>query len=160
MHEIPGVGGHFFPEEELPDLADWMSRQARNPLPRGVTLLRDKDHADRFFWTRIDDVADNTVSLGESSVKAGEQLILARLEALAVSPTEIAVMTAHVVRYTLFLSPSLFRLDQPITITTNGNVSFQGTVTKDPRVLLSEARHHPGALFPAAVTITLSRHES
>ena len=160
VHERPGVGGHFFPEEELPDLINWIDRQKRNPLPKEVTLLRDREHAGRFYWTRIDAVSERTVSLWESTIKEGEQLVLARLEALAVSRTEIAVLTSHVEQYTLFLSPSLFDLDKRITITTNGNRSFFGKVKKDPKVLLSEARWNPGAHFPAAVTIAVSSHES
>ncbi len=160
VHERPGVGGHFFPEEELPDLVNWIVRQKRNPVPKEITLLRDRDHLDRFYWSRIDAVSEKTVSLWDSTVKEGDQLILARLEALVISPIEIEVLTRHVERYTLFLSPSLFDLDKPITITTNGNKSFQGKVTKDPKVLLSEARRNPGALFPATVTITVPSHES
>ena len=158
VHKVPGVGGHFFPEEELPDLVNWIGRQTRNPLPKAITLLRDREHRDRFYWSRIDLVSEKTVSLWESTVKEGEQLVLSRLEALVVSPTEIAVMTAHVAQYTLFLSQSLFDLDKPITVTTNGNASFQGKVTKDPKVLLSEAHRNPGALFQA--TVTVPAHES
>jgi len=159
-HDAPGVGGHFFPDEELPDLLDWISRQTRNPLPKEITLLRDQDHLEQFYWVRIDAVSEGTASLWDSTVKEGEQLVLARLEAFAVSPSEIVVMTSHVDKYTLFLSPSLFDLDQPITITTNGNRSFKGKVKKDPNILLYGAKHNPGALFPSMVTITVSRHES
>ncbi|MEO8201929.1 MAG: hypothetical protein ABI679_15465 [Gemmatimonadota bacterium] len=49
---------------------------------------------------------------------------------------QVEVKTHGVRRFTLLLSPSQFNLDQPITVITNGKVSFEGLVPKSVDTLL------------------------
>jgi predicted esterase len=49
---------------------------------------------------------------------------------------QIGVVTRGVQRYTLLISPEQFDFTQPITVTTNGVVSFEGMVEPSPETLL------------------------
>ena len=67
----------------------------------------------------------------------------------------IVVNTIGVVRYTLLISPEEFDLDQPITVRTNGNLSFSGVVASDVGTLLRWWRldRDRTMLFAAEITI-------
>ncbi len=51
----------------------------------------------------------------------------------------IDVSVSHVGHYTLFISSEQFDLSQPITVTTNGDVTFSGIVQPDLRFMLEQA---------------------
>lgn len=71
----------------------------------------------------------------------------------------IEVRTRGVVRYALDISPDLFDLGKQITVTTNGEVSYQGRVKTDlGHLLRSFARDRdPAMLFAARIEIHLER---
>ena len=48
-------------------------------------------------------------------------------------------MTRGVREFTLLLSPDVIDFTAPVTVTVNGRQAFQGTVAKDPAVLLKWA---------------------
>jgi dienelactone hydrolase len=156
----PHAGGHFFPREELPDLVVWLGRQHREPYPRKLTVVQDASHLLPFGWVRID-ATDRIAEFSDNLIDRRDELITsrryARLEAEVVGPNRIEVRTQHVRRYTLYLNDSLVNLSQPITVVTNGALSYEGPVTAGTRTLLREARLRQDArmLFPAMLTISV-----
>ncbi|MEE8607749.1 MAG: hypothetical protein V3S55_09100, partial [Nitrospiraceae bacterium] len=83
--------------------------------------------------------------------------IYATLDASIVAPNRIEVHTQHVRRYSLFLNEELINLRRPVTIVTNGRVSYEGTVPLSLEILLRQARlrQERQVLFPAIVRITV-----
>lgn len=156
----PMAGGHFFPREELPALAAWMGTHRREPYPKHLTVVRDATHLLPFGWVRID-ATDRIASFTERLTDNRDETILNRvyatLDAEIVSPNRIEVHTQRVRRYTLFLNQELADLSQPITILTDGRLSYQSRVTPSPETLLREARlrRDRHQLFPILLTLTV-----
>lgn len=160
--EHPIAGGHFFPREELPDLVEWLSVRHRLPVPRALTVVRDRDHTGGLYWIRIDE------SRGAASFWASEtdKEESARLQEGAwaqvdarIEGNTIAVRTNRVARYTLLLNQESVDLNQPVVVLTNGTVSFDGLIRPDTGVLLREARstRDPERLVLAELTITVPK---
>ncbi|HZS10604.1 MAG TPA: hypothetical protein VFA38_00045 [Nitrospirales bacterium] len=156
----PMAGGHFFPREELPDLVAWFDAQRRRPSPSHVTLVRDASHLLPFGWLRID-ATDRIVALTDTLSDLHDDLIrqkvYAKLDARVVDRHRIDVTSERVRRYTLWLDESLVDLAAPVTIATNGRISFEGTLTPDLGMMLREARrrHDASALYPVSITIAV-----
>jgi dienelactone hydrolase len=156
----PQAGGHFFPREELPDLVAWLSRQHREPYPKKLTVVRDASHLLPFGWVRID-ATDRIAEFSENLIDHRDELITsrryARLEAEVVGPNRIEVRTQRVRRYTLYLNDSLVNLSQPVTVVTNGSLSYEGSVTASTRTLLHETRLRQDIrmLFPATISVNV-----
>ena len=159
------AGGHFFPREELPDLVKWFDHQRRTPVPKTVTVVRDASHLLPFGWVRID-ATDQIASFSEDLIDKRDDSIrrrtYARLTAQVTGPNRIDVQTDHVRQYVLYLNDELVDLSQPVLITTNGQVSFEGVVAPQVDTLLRQARlrHDPAQLFPAQVTISVPQRPS
>lgn len=159
-HELkhPHAGGHFFPREELPALVSWFGAQIRKSLPRTITVVRDATHLTRFNWVRID-ATDHIAAFTENLIDYRDELIAgrkyARVDAEVKADNLITVRTQRVRRYTLFFNDHLIDFSKPITVETNGNISFQGKVTPNLEILLHEARFRqdPGQVFSAQVTV-------
>jgi len=156
------AGGHFFPREELPDLVAWLGDRRRNAAPKRLTVVRDASHLMAFGWVRID-ATDRIAAFSEGLIDQREDSIVnrvyARLDAEIVDSNRIEVRTRYVRRYTLFLNQGLVDLAKPVTIVTDGRVSFEGQVVPSVETLLREARFRQdrGRLFPAMVTIPVER---
>ncbi len=154
----PMAGGHFFPREELPALVAWFGAHRREPYPKSLTVVRDASHLTSFDWVRID-ATDRIASFTEHLTDNRDETILnrvyARLDATVVAPDRIEVRTQRVKRYSLFLNQVLVDLSGPVTIVTNGRVSYHGPVTPDLETLLRDARlrHDRERLFPVILTI-------
>lgn len=154
----PVAGGHYFPREELPDLVGWFGTHRRDPFPKRVTVVRDATHLSHFAWVRIDATdriaafSDNLIDRRDDAIK---QRVYAKLDVEIVGPNRIEVRTERVRRYSLFLNQDLVDLAQPITVLTNGRVSYEGTLTPSMATLLREARqrHDRALLFPAMLTL-------
>jgi hypothetical protein len=107
------------------------------------------------------DATDRIAEFSDNLIDRRDELITsrryARLEAEVVGPNRIEVRTQHVRRYTLYLNDSLVNLSQPMTVVTNGALSYEGPVTAGTRTLLREARLRQDArmLFPAMLTISV-----
>jgi predicted esterase len=154
------AGGHFFPQEELPDLVEWLSVRHRLPVPKKLTVVRDRDHTGRLYWMRIDE-ARGAASFWASEVDKAESRRLqegawARAEA-RLNGNTIAVRTERVARYTLLLGREQIDFSRPVTVLTNGTVSFEGRITPDATVLLTEARTTPDPerFVLAEITVTV-----
>jgi dienelactone hydrolase len=158
MH--PMAGGHFFPREELPDLIAWLADRQRNPYPKKLTVVRDASHLLPFNWVRIDST-DRIAEFSENLIDRRDEAIAtkryARLEAEVVGSNKIEVRTHRIRRYTLYLNENLADLSRPVTIMTNGSVTYEGTVTPSTKTLLREARarQDPGTIFSASVSVVV-----
>jgi pimeloyl-ACP methyl ester carboxylesterase len=158
MH--PMAGGHFFPREELPDLIAWLADRQRNPYPKKLTVVRDASHLLPFNWVRIDST-DRIAEFSENLIDRRDEAIAtkryARLEAEVVGSNKIEVRTHRIRRYTLYLNETLVDLSRPVTIMTNGALSYEGLVTPSTRMLLREARarQDPGIFFSAVVSVVV-----
>jgi len=158
----PMAGGHFFPREELPALINWLEKQHRVPVPKQITIVRDRDHLSRAYWIRIDEISPEVGSFWASEQDPDEtrrlaEGLYARIEAKIGSGNRIEVTAQHVRRYTVLLNDQLVDLSQPVYIITNGKVSFEGKVIPDAGVLLEETRRRPDpeSLVLAAVEIVV-----
>jgi len=156
------AGGHFFPREELPDLVAWFGSRRRDPVPKRVTVVRDATHLMAFAWARID-ATDRIAAFTERLIDRQDEAIVnrvyARLDAEVMAPNRIEVRTRLVRRYTVFLNQKLVDLAKPVTIVTDGHVSYEGLVVPTVETLLRDARlrQDRGMLFPAMLTISVER---
>jgi pimeloyl-ACP methyl ester carboxylesterase len=160
--EHPMAGGHYFPREELPALVTWLSAQRRDPLPAKLTLLREASRFQPFGWVRLD-VTDPIAAFSDDLIDKRDGRIqqheYARLEAVIVSANRIEVNTERIQRYSLFLNDRLIDPAKPVTIVTNGQVSFEGTLTASLETLLRQARlrQDPRQLFPFHVAVAVAK---
>jgi len=158
----PQAGGHFFPREELPDLVAWFAATKRTPYPARLTCVRDASHLLPFGWTRID-ATDRIAAFSEQLIDRRDEDVVnrryARIEAQIAAPNRIEVRTRHVRRYTLSLNGSLVDFRKPVTVVTNGQVSYEGPVAASVETLLRDARHRQDRylLFPAKLTIAVEQ---
>ena len=165
QREHPMAGGHYFPREELPDLVAWFNRQHRDPLPTSLTVVRDGSHFQSFNWVRLD-ATDPIAAFSEDLVDKRDERIkrreYARLDASIVGTNRIEVKTEHVQRYSLFLNEQLIDVSKPLTVVTNGRLSFEGTVTPSVETLLRQARRRqdPERLFSVHLTIAVAKPAS
>ncbi|OQW34246.1 MAG: hypothetical protein A4E19_01950 [Nitrospira sp. SG-bin1] len=165
QREHPIAGGHYFPKEELPDLVDWFGHQRREPLPARLTIVRDGSHFQAFNWVRLDSTdpiaafSDDLVDKRDERIK---RRVYARLDASMVGHNRIEVKAEHVQRYSLFLNAQLIDFSKPLTVVTNGRLSFEGVVIPSVETLLRQARlrHDPERLFPVHLTIDLAKPAS
>lgn len=156
----PMAGGHFFPREELPALVQWLDRQRRAAVPTRLLVVRDATHLTPFGWARIDAtdrIAAFTDLLTDSRDEAIANRRYARLEAEVTGPNRIDVRTERVQRYSLYLNDALVDFSKPVTIMTNGRISFHGTITLSLDQLLRDARHRQDRrmLFPALLHVAV-----
>lgn len=160
--EHPMAGGHYFPREELPELVTWLNAQRRNPLPTSVTVVREASHFQPFGWVRID-ATDTIAVFSEDLVSKRDDLIkrreYARLDASIVAPNRIEVRAERVQRYSLFLNEQLIDSSKPLVVLTNGEVSFDGSVTPSLETLLRQARLRQDSrqLFPIHLVIQVRK---
>ena len=165
QREHPVAGGHYFPREELPDLVAWFNRQRREPLPAKLTVVREASHFQPFNWLRLDSTdpiaafSDDLVNKRDERIRHREY---AKLEATIVATNRIEVTAERVRRYSLFLNDQLIDISKPLTVFTNGRVSFEGTVAPSLDTLLRQARlrQDPRQLFPVHITITVQQQPS
>ncbi len=157
----PHAGGHFFPRQELPDLVKWFGQQRRERFPKTISVVRDASHLTEFGWVRIDST-DRIAKFSEQLVDRQDDLMKARvyaqLDVTQIGDNRIEMTTTHVRRFTLFLNDTLVDFSRPITVVTNGVVSFEEKIVPQVEILLREARrrHDPSLLFPAKLTLDIS----
>ena len=154
----PHAGGHFFPREELPALIAWFDKQQRSPISQRVSMVRDATHLEPLSWVRID-ATDRIAAFSENLIDRRDELIVgkvyAKLDAKIHLPNHIEVTTKHVKQYSLFFNEDLIDFSQPVTIETNGHLSFHGHVTPSVETLLrqSRLRQDPNRLLSVQLTV-------
>lgn len=162
QREHPMAGGHYFPREELPDLVAWFNRQRREPFPTKLTLVRDASHFQAFNWVRLDST-DAIAAFSEDLVDKRDELIkrrqYAKLDATIAGNNRIEVKAEHVRRYSLFLNEQMIDFSKPLTVVTNGRLSFEGIVSPSAETLLRQARlrQDPERLFSVHLTIAIAK---
>lgn len=84
--------------------------------------------------------------------------VYAKLDADIVEPNRIEVRTERVRRYSLYLNQALVDLAKPVTVVTNGQISYEGIVTPSLAIMLQEARRRGdrALLFPAVLTLPIN----
>jgi len=158
--EHPMAGGHYFPKEELPDLVMWLNSQRRGPLPSRLTVVREASHFQSFSWLRLEST-DLITAFSEDLVDQRDERTrrreYAKLDASIVETNRIEVRAERVRRYSLFLNDRMVDVSKPVTVVTNGEVSFEGVVTQSLETLLRQARlrQDPQELFPVQLMITI-----
>ena len=165
QREHPMAGGHYFPKEELPDLVAWFNSQRREPLPTSLTVVRDGSHFQPFNWVRLDSTdpiaafSDDLVDKRDERIK---RRVYARIDASIAGNNRIEVKAEHVQRYSLFLNEQLIDFSKPLTVVTNGRLSFEGPVTPSVETLLRQARlrQDPARLFSVHLTIAIAKPAS
>ena len=154
----PHAGGHFFPREELPALVAWFDKQQRLPISQGVSMVRDATHLEPFSWVVIDET-DRIAAFSENLIDRRDELIAgkvyAKLEANVQTSNQIEVTVKHVKRYSLFLNKDLIDFSKPVSVRTNGKLSFHEYVTTSVETLLrqSRLRRDRMVLFTAKLSI-------
>ena len=162
QREHPIAGGHYFPREELPALVAWFNAQRRNPFPATIRLVREASHFQAFGWVRID-ATDEIAAFSDDLINKRDELTkrkqYATLEATIAAPNRIEVETKRVQRYSLFLNDYLIDSAKPLTVVTNGQVSFEALVVPSVDILLRQARlrQDPRQLFPIHVMISVQK---
>ncbi|HBH81003.1 MAG TPA: hypothetical protein DDY39_14350, partial [Nitrospira sp.] len=81
--------------------------------------------------------SDDLVDKRDERIK---RRIYAKLDASIGEGNRIEVHTHHVRRYSLFLNGALIDPAKPLSVVTDGQVSFEGTVTPSLETLLRQAR--------------------
>jgi hypothetical protein len=106
---------------------------------------------------RIAAFSDNLVDRRDDAIK---NRVYATLDAELVGSNRIEVRTERVRRYSLFLNQDLVDLAKPITVVTNGQISYEGSVTPSIVTVLREVRrrHDRALLFPVVLTIAADDH--
>lgn len=165
QREHPMAGGHYFPREELPALVAWFNAQRRNPFPTTIRLVREASHFQAFGWVRID-ATDQIAAFSEDLINKRDELIkrkqYAKLEASIKAPNRIEVETMRVQRYSLFLNEHLIDSAKPVTVLTNGQVTFEGLVAPKVEILLRQARQRQDQrqLFPIQLNLVVPSQPS
>jgi pimeloyl-ACP methyl ester carboxylesterase len=158
VHSV--AGGHYFPREELPELVAWFDARRREPFPKKVTVVRDATHLVPFGWVRID-ATDRIAALSENLTDSRDETIInriyAKLDAEIAAPNRVEVRTQRVRRYSLFLNHWLVDLSKPITVVTDGRLSYEGPVAPSVETLLRESRTRQDRhmLFPVLLSLSV-----
>jgi ABC-type transport system involved in multi-copper enzyme maturation permease subunit/pimeloyl-ACP methyl ester carboxylesterase len=121
--EHPDATWRDFLSQEWESIFDWFSQHRRVAYPRKVSystgrLISEDVPADRIYgiyWVRI---------VSGKDVYAVPQIDVAVID------NSINVTAVNIEQYTLLLSHELLDLNAPITVRTNGKVSFSGQVEK------------------------------
>lgn len=147
----PEAGGHFFPTEELPNLIKWLGGKKRDPYPKELIYLASGTGKRGYYWMRIDEIKRSE----EKKEEKRDRILFTRVEARIMDGNRIEIRCEKVKTYTLFLNDKIVDLSKTVTIVTNGKISFEGLIKKDPALLLKEARSRQDRemLFTTAVTI-------
>jgi predicted esterase len=127
-----------------PDVKDsfesFVRAHPRNPLPDRLTWETDRGGAGgRAHWLSIDKLAPGA---GDAAMDASNLFPRGRPSGrvdLSHSGNAITVSTRGVAEFTLLLSPDAFDLARPITVTVNGQTTFDGRVPPSVETLLKWA---------------------
>lgn len=116
--------GHWW-GMDFANAQDFLRAQVKDPAPREVVLRTNRLQCNRAYWVRLDAIE-----------RVPE---LARIRAVASPGNHIAVEAENVLRFTLFADERLVERGQPVSVTTNGQVSFAGSADAFPLSLERDA---------------------
>ena len=125
-------------------------------------MVREASHFQPFSWVRLD-ATDPIAAFSDDLIDKRDDRIMrreyAKLEAAIIAPNRIEVKAERVQRYSVFLNDRLIDTAKPLTVMTNGQLSFEGIVTPSLETLLRQARirQDPRQLFPVHVVVTVQK---
>ncbi len=130
--------GHWLDREDRAALP-WMAKFTREPLPRKIVWQQDDVAHTRFYWLALD----------EEQAVARRELIAER------EGQQIALRGDTIQRVTVRLNDAMLDLDQPLRITFNGQIVYEGTPQRRIAVLAKtlEERGDPASVFSAEVVV-------
>jgi len=166
-------GGHFLPENEIPDLLEWIKKQKRVLNPNVVRMTRENNHLGTIHWARLNK-GKNLASLElpgpESPRPNNRNGKIATLFAIRKGDNQFEVMGENIVEYDLFFNTETVDFSKPVTITTQmiqnqknklvpgeKKISYKNKIKKDLGVLLYGYKNLRDAnrLYDAKVNILL-----
>ena len=161
----------WWAEEAIP-IGFFTDNTARDPLPQTLTWETDgAEGTTRAHWLVIDELGSvagesafpdhNRVTLDGESFMAFPHPEPSGRVAVEQDGNEVTVRTRGVRRYTLLLSPERFDLTEPLRVTTNDRLSFEGRMEADVETLLGWAARDNDRtmLFAAELPIDIGTHE-
>lgn len=119
----------------------WMAKFRRCLLPQKIVWKQDDVQHDRFYWLAVDSKA-----------------IQARAEVVAERDGQtIDVQTIGVAQLTILLRDEMLDMDQPMTVTSAGEILFSGNVTRSIAVIARtlQQRGDPTDVFFGELTVDL-----
>lgn len=130
-HDLSWIGS------ETPRIDAFVENHPRQPLPDRVRWETERtDRYNRVHWVEI--LALGTVA-GESSFEPvgglRHRFPSGRIEVLK-QGNQVSVLTRAIRRFRLLLSPDHFDFEQPVRVTANGRIVFEGMVTSGVGPLL------------------------
>ena len=132
--------GHWMDREDAVAIP-WMAKFRRNPFPDRVVWRQDDVTHNRFYWLAVDDDNKRKGSVVEASVKK-QQIEIKKLQGI-----EQLIFRAN---------DQLVDLDQPVTVTFNGQQLFHGTLQRTVAMISKTLveRGDPASIFSAEVAVS------
>jgi hypothetical protein len=136
--------GHWMDRADAEGIV-WMAKHARVDRPTKIVWLQDDVTHDRFYWLKV------------GQPKAGSRVVASRA-----GNTITIESWRDLDSLTVRLDDSMVDLDQPIVIRTPGAVLFDGTVSRNRKVMEAtlDERGDPKGIYTAEVTVTLPSSSS
>lgn len=128
--------GHWMDGEDASSI-DWMRKQTRNPLPKKIVWHQDDVTHNRFYWL------------------ADKQPTAERKTTAEINGSEIRLQSEKPKLLTIRLNDSLINLDQPVRVSCDGKVLFDGKVARSIGVIhktLAE-RGDPRGVFSGEIVL-------
>jgi hypothetical protein len=132
--------GHWMKGKDAESLP-WMAKFTRNPWPSKIIWRQAKGITSRFYWLQIP----------EQDLAKGQR-VTAEVDGQA-----ITITAEKTKRLVVRLSDQLVNLDEPVSITVNGEEKFSGKVQRSAREIIRslDQRGDPASAATASVTVKL-----
>jgi poly(3-hydroxybutyrate) depolymerase len=132
--------GHWMKGKDVESLP-WMAKFTRNPWPSKIIWRQAKGITSRFYWLQIP----------EKHLANGQRL------AAEVDGQAITITAENTKRLVVRLSDQFVNLDEPVSITVNGEEKFNGKVKRSVREIIKSLgqRGDPSSVAMASVKVNL-----
>ncbi|RPH33376.1 MAG: hypothetical protein EHM93_05350 [Bacteroidales bacterium] len=150
-------------------IKNFIHAHKRNPFPDRIFYATEKpDTFCRKYWVKIDRIGkteggkiedSNQITINDESVQLfPRRRLFGQIEVQKIE-NKVFVKTQNVKKYTLLISPDVFDLDKPIEVYTNGNLSFNGKISKSLKTLLNYyiEDNDRTMLFSSELSITVGK---
>ena len=132
--------GHWMIGKDVESLP-WMAKFTRNPWPSKIIWRQAKGITSRFYWLQIP----------EKQLAKGQRM------AAEVDGQAITITAENTKRLVVRLSDQFVNLDEPVSITVNGEEKFNGKVKRSVREIIKSLgqRGDPSSVAMASVKVNL-----
>jgi hypothetical protein len=114
----------------------------RNPLPDRLTWeSSETGSSGRIHWLILDSIGSQSSDAPEPADRVFRHRSRSGRIAVERKGNLVEATTRGVGEFTLLLSPAQFDFGQPVKVTTNGHVAFEGRVEKSVATLMKWAAH-------------------